>query len=40
MELSIDLAKEAVKELRFLALVNAHNTLLEKGEMVNLAIYR
>ena len=40
MELSVDLAHEALKELRFLAVVNKHRELLEKGRILKLAIYR
>ena len=40
MALSIDLAKEALKELEFLTVVNKHNHLLQKGRVLELAIYR
>ena len=40
MELSVDLAKEALKELKFLAVVNKHKELLEEGKILKLAIYR
>ena len=40
MALSVDLAKEALKELEFLATVNKHKELLEKGRVLELAIYR
>ena len=37
---SVDLAEEALKELDFLATVNKHKDLLEKGRVLELAIYR
>ncbi len=40
MTLSVDLAKEALKELRFLAVINQHQELLESGNALKLAIYR
>ena len=40
MALSVDLAKEALKELEFLATVNKHTDLLKKGGVLELAIYR
>ncbi len=40
MAFSVDLAKEALKELRFLAVVNKNKQLLDEGNLLKWAIYR
>ena len=40
MAVSVPLEKEALKELRFLAIVNKHKGLTEEGNLLKWAIYR
>ncbi len=40
MSISISLEKEALKELRFLAIINKNKGLTEPGNLLNWAIYR
>ena len=40
MKYSVDLEKESLKELRFLAVVAKHKGLLDPGNLLKWAIYR